>query len=283
MRKRLARSLLSGLLWHTIGRKNMVRLARFLANESRLDVDNDPETSGEYATMRAFLAQHDRSGLVRAIDAGANVGSWTKVFVEMARDCHQEPIVDAFEPCQKTCETLTSNVTAWGMGSCVRTNRVALSSARGQRPFYSLGANRGTNSLYELEDAETVHVEKVELVTLDEYCAAHQIGHVDYLKIDTEGHEMEVLAGCRNLIAAQKVELVQFEYNRCWIRARSFLKDAFQLFRPAGFELGKITPLGIEFYGDWNHELETFREANFIAVRRPWRSRFKEVPWWNCS
>lgn len=92
---------------------------------------------------------------------------------------------------------------------------------------------------------------------------------------------MDVLLGGKEMISSGNVDVLQFEYNQCWIKARRFLKDAFEFFQPAGFEIGKITPLGIEFYQEWHYELESFREANFLAVRRPLRPKFKEIKWWN--
>jgi len=41
----------------------------------------------------------------------------------------------------------------------------------------------------------------VAIVSLDAYCARKEIPRIDYLKIDVEGYETEVLRGARNVIA----------------------------------------------------------------------------------
>ena len=76
---------------------------------------------------------------------------------------------------------------------------------------------------------------------------------------------------------------MQFEYNFRWIGARRYLKDAFDLLSPHGYVIGKVTPGAIEWYRDWSPELETFREANFVAVHGDVRGWFPSMAWWNES
>jgi hypothetical protein len=59
------------------------------------------------------------------------------------------------------------------------------------------------------------------------------------------------------------------------------LLDAFKFFEPLGYRIGKITPNAIEFYSKWHFELETFREANYIACLPEWSERFPQIKWWN--
>jgi FkbM family methyltransferase len=45
-----------------------------------------------------------------------------------------------------------------------------------------------------------IYEEKVNVMKLDDFCNDHKISNIDLLKIDTEGHEKEVLEGALNLI-----------------------------------------------------------------------------------
>ena len=56
--KNLAKSILIKSLWYGLGRKNVVRLGRFLSNQGRLDVGNAPATNGELATQMQVLKNH---------------------------------------------------------------------------------------------------------------------------------------------------------------------------------------------------------------------------------
>jgi FkbM family methyltransferase len=44
-----------------------------------------------------------------------------------------------------------------------------------------------------------IYEEKVNVMKLDDFCNNHKISNIDLLKIDTEGHEKEVLEGALNL------------------------------------------------------------------------------------
>jgi len=53
--------------------------------------------------------------------------------------------------------------------------------------------------------------EDVNIVTLDDYCRAKSIGKVNYLKIDTEGGDLEVLRGGEGMLQEQRIDFVEVE------------------------------------------------------------------------
>ena len=280
MLKRMAKMLLLKSLWFLLGRRNLVRLASFLANESRLDVPNDFETNGERMVIEGVLAKVAPQK-VMMFDVGANVGGWTKAAIAKARELGTELCVHAFEPCRDTCDTLTRNLRQDVASGYVLVNNIAMSSAAGTRPFYSFGANVGINSLYPTSGAQEQSIEDVNTETIDAYCLRQGVPRLHFIKVDTEGHDIEVLYGARKMIEAKRIDVIQFEYNFRWISARRYLKDAFDYFIPLGYSIGKVTPLGIEFYSEWNPELESFREANFIAVGEAFKDAFPCIErWW---
>ena len=52
---------------------------------------------------------------------------------------------------------------------------------------------------------------KVKMITLKDYIEKNKIDHIDFLKIDTEGYEFEVLEGLQNKIS--NVGLIMFEHH----------------------------------------------------------------------
>ncbi len=52
---------------------------------------------------------------------------------------------------------------------------------------------------------------KVNVLTLDQYCKNLLIDKIDYLKIDVEGFEKEVLIGAKNLIKNKNIRYIQLE------------------------------------------------------------------------
>lgn len=53
--------------------------------------------------------------------------------------------------------------------------------------------------------------EQVGITTVDAFCAEHRIERIDFMKIDTEGHDLEVLKGATAMLAAGRIAAVQVE------------------------------------------------------------------------
>jgi FkbM family methyltransferase len=142
-----------------------------------------------------------------AIDAGANMGYMTGL---MAARLGAGGAVLAFEPHPKLFAELASNLVAWAERPIARTTpfKVALSSHGGTgRLLEPVDFNRnwGTSKLA----ADQASGIPVKTVCLDHVCSEH--GKVDLLKLDVEGHELEVLRGARNLLQARALRDVIFE------------------------------------------------------------------------
>ena len=55
--------------------------------------------------------------------------------------------------------------------------------------------------------------EKVNVIKLDDFCDDYKISNIDLLKIDTEGHEKQVLEGALNLIKEKKIKYILLEFH----------------------------------------------------------------------
>ena len=67
----------------------------------------------------------------------------------------------------------------------------------------------------------------------DEYIKENNIDVIDFLKIDTEGFEFNVIKGFGNAI--KKVRYIQFEYGGCYIDSGDKLKDVIEHLARYGF------------------------------------------------
>ncbi|MFN3405090.1 MAG: FkbM family methyltransferase [Cytophagaceae bacterium] len=131
------------------------------------------------------------------IDCGANIGLSVIYFKSLFPECE----ITAFEPDKGIYATLVSNLQSFGFSN-VMTIQKALWSKEGHLDFISEGADSGRISNNQKEANATV-----ETVRLKDYLDRK----VDFLKIDIEGAETEVLSDCRDLL--KNVERIFIEYH----------------------------------------------------------------------
>ena len=273
--------MVSGALRASLGRRNYARLARYLWMDARLDVDNDPQTNGERLVQKAFVATISGEAPSCVFDVGANVGTWSRALIEML-SLNQALELHLFEPAPGARKRLGSAFAAT-RGPSVAILPLALSEEEGEATFNIFDDAAGTNTLVAAEGDAPRETITIQRTTVDAYCRAHAISRIHFLKIDTEGNDLLVLRGARNMLEAGRIDLIQFEYNQRWIAFRAYLKDVFDLVLPLGYSIGKITPLGVEVYPRWHFELESFREGNYLVWRGGHPRGLKALDWWNAA
>jgi FkbM family methyltransferase len=129
------------------------------------------------------------------VDVGANIGTYTIWAGELGAR------VIAVEPAADTFALLRENVSLNGYP--VEMFQLAAGARSGTGTFTS-----GRDSLNRLDPAGDV---KVNVITVDDLL--HGRGATG-VKIDVEGYELEVLRGCVEALAAQRIHLLQIEWNR---------------------------------------------------------------------
>jgi FkbM family methyltransferase len=262
-----------------VGRRRVVRAARFVLWRARLDGPNDMACNGEESLQRWILGLSTPGEKVVVVDVGANTGQWSGRMLDTAGREGRDGDLDlhVFEPASYTYERLSETLA----GHRASLYRAALSDTCGTERLQVVGPAAGTNSFHPgPSPPDGLETEEVPTTTLDSFAACAGLDHVALVKIDTEGHDLAVLGGARSLFAQQRVSCVQFEYNSRWIYARSFLRDAFQLLEPLGYVIGKLTLCGVEFYPHWDAELEAFVEGNYVACVPPVAAQLPSVTWW---
>jgi FkbM family methyltransferase len=262
-----------------VGRRNVVRAARFVLHRARLDVPNDLRSNGEWSLQRWVLELSPTDREIHVLDVGANVGRWSSAMLTAAQqvgrldDLH----LHIFEPSSYTFALLSEALD----GHQVSMNCAALSDRCGSAALYVLAPGAGTNSLHApAGPGSGGQIENVATTTMDSYIDRSGLDHVTLVKIDAEGHDLAVLRGAQALFTQKRISVAQFEYNHRWVYARAFLRDAFEFLEPLGYRLGKLTPRGVEFYPGWDAELEKFVEGNYIACVSEMADRLPSITWW---
>lgn len=140
----------------------------------------------------------------KAIDIGANHGVYTLVIANLAGPAGH---VWAFEPASSTARLLAAGVAVNGFSN-VTLQQSAVSDFSGTAEL-SLNdnseANKLTGAATPAGAAETVAV-----VTLDQSRLQHGWRGIDFIKLDAEGQEMNVLRGGREFLVSES-PLIQYE------------------------------------------------------------------------
>lgn len=106
--------------------------------------------------------------------------------------------------------------------------------------------------------------------TLDRYCETADIAYIDFMKVDVEGHELEVFKGAMTLLRQKRIGMIQFEYGGCNIDARTLLKDFIEFFEALDYDLYKVFATELRRVPRYDQRLENFQYQNWVAKsRRP--------------
>ena len=80
-----------------------------------------------------------------------------------------------------------------------------------RRYLFSAVLLRRKKGLHEAGRFSNANVFSVPAVRLCEYCAAHLVEEIDFLKIDIEGHELAALKGLNHLFTRRRVKAIYIE------------------------------------------------------------------------
>lgn len=167
----------------------------------------------------------------KVIDIGANYGVYA---LSMAQTVGPTGRVWAFEPASSTAQLLAEGIAANGFAQVVLDRR-ALSSTSGTAQL-CLNENSELNALAHGMPS-TGACETVPLVTLDECLESYGWLDIEFIKIDAEGEEANILKGGERFFT-ELSPLVQYE-----IKAGADLHmELVQLFAALGYDSYRLVP-----------------------------------------
>jgi FkbM family methyltransferase len=150
--------------------------------------------SFEPSTVKAY-SRYLEDGSV-ALDIGANIGAHT---LPMAQLVGSQGRVLAFEPAARSLEKLRANVAANAdLAPRVSAFQVLLSQAGAvdlPPEIYSSWPVSSASGRHPLHGGVAISTQGATVRTLDEEVAREGLSRVDFVKMDVDGYEMDVLAG----------------------------------------------------------------------------------------
>jgi FkbM family methyltransferase len=147
-----------------------------------------------------FVRNSGRYEVTTCFDVGANLGQTAERLVR----AFPEADTYSFEPVPDTFAQLKQNVSAsrqvspfnLGMSDRVQECSMRLADASGRNRVDSEPQDGGVT---------------VQLSTLDNFCEMQKIDRINLLKIDVEGHEMQVLRGAEGMLDQRRIDFVVCE------------------------------------------------------------------------
>jgi FkbM family methyltransferase len=223
--------------------------------------------SGEAKALRDYITQStQRSSSFILFDVGANVGDYalaTSALLGSKRTLYK---IFCFEPAQDTFLKLKENTKNVPSITCVN---IALGPSVRQSKLYSLVGESGLASVYNRHvfshESHELTSEAVQVKSLDIFCFEQKIDRINFLKLDVEGYEYEVLLGATDLLKRNVIQCIQFEFGGTDVDARVFFRDFYNLLSPT-YNLYRILQHGLVELFSYDESQEIFLTTNYLAI-----------------
>jgi FkbM family methyltransferase len=178
----------------------------------------DGYVNGNYEPeVTAVLNRYLSKGMTM-IDIGAHHGYLALLVSTLVGE---EGRVFAFEPAPENISLLSKTIEI-NSGNSIEIVPFAASSESSKVKLSQ--SNSSTHSVLDLND-ESATIE-VEAVTIDSFLKESNVKRIDFVKIDVEGHEIEVLKGMKDTIKANLPMIIcEIHNEENWHHFIAFIKD----------------------------------------------------------
>jgi len=224
------------------------------------------EESGELFALEKIIkpALDLESRPVIIFDVGANVGDYTNLLMTIFG---AKATIYSFEP----------NPNSYGELIKLNPNsyNIALGAVAGDIKMYGYQENlKATHfSAIEnfLEKDKDSYSEVVSITTLNNFLSEKSIDHIDFLKIDTEGYDYDVLKGLSKSFL-KTVPFIQFEINQALLDRRILVRDFYDLLSEH-FNLFRLNSNDLIDISNYSHKNEIYLYQNILAINKSLREQ----------
>jgi|GEM_PF-575780 FkbM family methyltransferase len=201
------------------------------------------------------------------VDVGAHYGYYSLLASTRVKEKGE---VYAFEPVAENCEMIRRNVIHNNIKN-IKIENCAISNESKEKDFHVTEASDSAG-FHEHPLTKTREIRKVMAVSLDDYFKDKKI---DVMKIDTEGHEMQVLRGMKKIIENNPEIKLLVEFNpKCLVNAGHDPQKLLGELANFGFEIffirdkeRKIFRVGDDL-NDWRQIVGENEYVNLLCIKK---------------
>ncbi len=193
------------------------------------------------------------------IDVGGFEGNWTELCLQQKPNSKIKIFEPNLENYRLICEKFQSNKE-------IEVFNLGVSNTKASLTYYNILSNqshvRGISGFVFRPIYNNYNYSKIEIdvVKLDDIIKEN----VDYIKIDTEGFELNVIEGCEELLKNKKIKFIQFEYGGTFKDKNISLNDIISFLKKYDYVVYNIDKneklIKIDYFkDDYNYD-------NFLAT-----------------
>ena len=156
------------------------------------------------------------SSLKLTLDIGANTGKYTQLILDETKSnvISFEPLKEAFKDLKNIEKVYPERLKAFNYAVGDKNEYLDLNTSNSKSEKASFSKDTDKLTFYEQENSIKINTE---VITLDSFFKNNpkliDEKELDFIKIDTEGFELEVIIGAKNLIEKKKPKFIQLEFN----------------------------------------------------------------------
>ena len=202
------------------------------------------------------------------VDCGANIGDYSFAVIK----AYNPDYIFAFEPSKKNFNLLCNR---FSDNSNVKIENLALSDKKDTAKLFYNFSGSGLASLTKRNlnhrQIQFSNEEEIQIIRLDDYWNLNfHFEYLDFLKIDVEGHELNVLNGLG--VKITNVKVIQFEFGGCNIDTKTSFLDFWTFFTSYNFQVFRISAIGLIPINIYKEIYESYTTTNYVCVNKNFKN-----------
>lgn len=209
---------------------------RVLPNNYLIEIIKDPNRFHDFINFLCFVKNNK---IVNLIDIGANVGNFSRDFILFYPKCSE---IICFEPLKFLNEKINEKIK--NKKNCkIKIINKGLSNKKNKQIFFYDENNTELSSLNKYQNQYSVSFAGqfkpskkmiLEIDLLDNFCEKFSLKKEFIIKIDTQGHELEVIEGGLKTIARASIVLLECSFASQYQKKENSFSKCAQLLNKVG-------------------------------------------------